>query len=103
MIDKSKLFSTNVQAKDITFDAEGFAHIRSAALLNTLVHSTPHVIQKLEMHVTPVVPDDITIDDDGRLVISNPDFNKTLRARMTLETADDTNYVCKNAYSCGAL
>jgi hypothetical protein len=94
-------FETNVQASDIKIESDEVVSIRSHGLLNTFVQSPAHAIAKMTSTVGPVHPENIEVDEHGRIIIRDKAFVAALTLKMaTASAADDTNYVCKNAYQC---
>lgn len=97
-------FKTNVKLTDIDLSDPHNVSLRSPGLVNTLVHSTPHALEKLANEIGPVPIDSVSIDDAGRIVISDKDFRAKIEERISSlgpkATAADTNYVCSNAYQC---
>ncbi len=95
-------YKTQVQAKDIEVLSDSKVAIRSTGLLNTFVQSPAHAIAKLTKDVAPVHPDEIEVDDTGRIIINDAAFVTAIQHRMAALAAskNGSNTVCNNAYKC---
>jgi len=94
-------FKTNVKPAQLTVLSDDKVAIASAGLLNTFVQSPAHGIAKLSSSIAAVHPDDVRVDESGRIVITNKEFVAAVNNIKATALAE-SNTVCNNAYKCQA-
>jgi len=76
---------------------DGNVVVDSPAMLNELIHNSDEVVQLLSTTGAKVTLGDISINEDGRIVIDNPEFRKAVEgvlSTMTVLAAGDANGIC---------
>ncbi len=73
------------------------AIVKEKSLVESLIKNKDHTLRVLSLYLTPLKAEDITLDDDCRVVISNYDFSQALKDRGTV--LPSVNTWCTN-YSC---
>ncbi len=85
-----------VKQKDIQI-VDGNVVVKSPKMLNELVHNSDEVLQLLAQSGAKVTLGDLSIDDEGRIVIDNPEFRKAVEgvlSTITVMAAGDANGIC---------
>jgi hypothetical protein len=88
-----------INAPDVSLGPPDQALITDTDLVNALVQDQASALQFLSSEVSPVRLEEISIDFEGRVVISNSTFAQTLRSKVsagsqTAGLATSKNSVC---------
>jgi hypothetical protein len=95
---ESDQFKTNVTLSDMSIQGDGTVRFFSRGLTNALVRNTQAGLAKIQEQVVGVNLDDISFDDEGRVVINNAEFAQEVFRRMMDPTiAAGSNGICSNA------
>lgn len=80
-----------IQVKD------GNVVVDSPAMVNELIHNSDEVLQLLSSGGAQVKLADISIDDEGHVVIDNPNYRKAVEdvlSQKSVVAAGETNGIC---------
>lgn len=76
---------------------DGNVIVDSPQLIQELIQNQGEALELLGMSGAAITVGDISIDDEGKIVIDNPEFRKAVEAvlsKLTVLAAGDANGIC---------
>lgn len=88
-----------IHSNDVSLGPPDLVIIANTDLLDALVQEPNQILQTLSKQVSPVKLEEISVDPEGRVIIANGTFAKTLRDALGRQigggAASDINIGCR--------